>query len=400
MGRAAVVVLVIGLLAQSRAAFGDLPADLADVYAYPGRADYEVSEAAGGHGPVLEVSWQSWVFTGFPENDRARAFYFPPKGEGRKPAIVVLHMLGTKHADDERALCQYLADRGIGAMLLVLPFHMMRAPAGTKSGDLMYGRKMRHMVQAFRQAVVDARTAVDWLETRREVDPGKLGIVGISLGAVISPIALAVEPRFSAGVLLLGGGDLRRISREGLSFLRLGWRPPRLTPEMQRQIRYIEPLEFAPHASGKKILMINARHDVLIPTKSAVALWEAFGRPRIIWLNTGHYGPRLDRERAYSVIESFLANSFGLRSEPLPPLKPPGIYLGIRWLGEGEGGLFAGLHLARIGSRGDVNVSFCGRGASFDLMVDVAPALAAGVTMYRRHGATKVSPTAALQFTF
>jgi len=377
----------------------DLFADLADAYAYPGPADYQVSEAAGRRGSFLEVSWQSWVFTGFPKNDRARAFYFAPKGEGRRPAIVLLHTLGSKYARDEQALCRYLADRGIGAMLLVLPFHMMRAPAGAESGDLMFGRRMRYTVEAFRQAVIDARTAADWLETRREVDPEKMGIVGISLGAIISPIALGVEPRFKVGVLVLGGGDLRRIIREGLGLLKFGRAASRAV-EVKRRVRYIEPLEFAPHASEKKILMINARDDLLIPKKSAEALWEAFGKPKIVWLDTGHYGVRLGKRSVYSAIESFLATSFGLRNEPLPAVRAPGVHFGIMWPSEGEARVFAGLHLRRIGSRGDLNVSLGNGGLSIDLVANVAPALVAGATMYRWHGDTKVSPMAGVQFTF
>jgi dienelactone hydrolase len=378
---------------------GSLPADLADAYAYPGRADYQASEARGRGGAFLEVSWQSWVFTGFPENDRARAFYFAPKGEGRRPAILLLHTLGTKYARDEQALCRHLAAHGIGAMLLVLPFHMRRAPAGTESGALMFGRRMRYTAQAFRQAVIDARTAADWLEMRPELDPERMGIVGISLGAVISPIALAVEPRFKVGVLVLGGGDLRRISREGLSVLKFGWKASSAA-ELERQIRYMEPLEFAPYASEKKIFMINARYDLLIPKKSAEALWEAFGKPKIVWLDTGHYGVRLGKRGVYSAVESFLATSFGLRSEPLPPVRVPGVHFGIAWAGEGQARVFAGLHLRRIGSRGDLNISLGNRGVSVDLVVNVAPALIAGATVYRWHGDTKVSPMAGLQFTF
>ena len=44
-----------------------------------------------------------------------------------------------------------------------------------------------------------AAKAVDWLEARPEVDPGRIGMTGISLGGHFAPRAVAYEPRFASG---------------------------------------------------------------------------------------------------------------------------------------------------------------------------------------------------------
>jgi dipeptidyl aminopeptidase/acylaminoacyl peptidase len=46
-----------------------------------------------------------------------------------------------------------------------------------------------------------ASRAVDWLQQRADVDAGRIGITGISLGGHFAPRAVAFEPRFAAGAV-------------------------------------------------------------------------------------------------------------------------------------------------------------------------------------------------------
>jgi dipeptidyl aminopeptidase/acylaminoacyl peptidase len=46
-----------------------------------------------------------------------------------------------------------------------------------------------------------ASRAVDWLQARREVDPLRIGMAGISLGGHFAPRAVAYEPRLAAGAV-------------------------------------------------------------------------------------------------------------------------------------------------------------------------------------------------------
>lgn len=65
-----------------------------------------------------------------------------------------------------------------------------------------------------------ASKVVDFLETRREVDPKRIGIAGISLGGYYAPRAVAFEPRFALGAVWganhnWGEVQRRRLAREG-----------------------------------------------------------------------------------------------------------------------------------------------------------------------------------------
>ena len=51
----------------------------------------------------------------------------------------------------------------------------------------------------------DIRRAIDYLETRRDIDAGRIAYYGVSMGAATGGIMTAVEPRFKASILLGGG---------------------------------------------------------------------------------------------------------------------------------------------------------------------------------------------------
>jgi len=52
----------------------------------------------------------------------------------------------------------------------------------------------------------------------------------------------------------------------------------------------IEPLNFASRIDPRRCLMINAGEDEVIPKVCTTALWQAAGRPTLLWLPCGHYG--------------------------------------------------------------------------------------------------------------
>ena len=65
-----------------------------------------------------------------------------------------------------------------------------------------------------------AGRVVDWLEKRDEVDPKRIGMMGVSLGGYYTPRAVAFELRFACGAVWGANHDWgemqrRRLNREG-----------------------------------------------------------------------------------------------------------------------------------------------------------------------------------------
>ncbi len=47
-------------------------------------------------------------------------------------------------------------------------------------------------------------------------------------------------------------------------------------------------MTYAERMRGRRILMLNASHDEVIPRSCTDALWESLGKPRIVWWDAGH----------------------------------------------------------------------------------------------------------------
>lgn len=94
--------------------------------------------------------------------------------------------------------------------------------------------------------VKDLQRAVDFVETRDDLDAERLAFVSISLGSAYAPIFLAVEPRFDVAVLIAGGFDeaLRRAAPQA-----------------------IQPWNYASRFSTP-VLMINGRGDLTSPLET------------------------------------------------------------------------------------------------------------------------------------
>jgi eukaryotic-like serine/threonine-protein kinase len=102
----------------------------------------------------------------------------------------------------------------------------------------------------------DLSVALDYLESRDDVDATKAGYLGFSRGATYNAIELAIEPRLKAAVLLSGGISLAEPIHP-----------------------MIDLVNYAPRI-GIPVLMINGRFDHIFPyTQSQKRLFDLLGTP-------------------------------------------------------------------------------------------------------------------------
>jgi dienelactone hydrolase len=123
------------------------------------------------------------------------------------------------------------------------------------------------------QMVKDLRRSLDYLETRPDIDSGKLAYYGMSWGAGLGAIIPAVEERFGASVLVAGG---------------LG-RPAR--PEAH-------PANYVSRVRAPT-LMLNGRYDGFYPVEtSSQPMFDLLGTSaedkRMILYDTDHIPPRAE----------------------------------------------------------------------------------------------------------
>ncbi len=211
--------------------------------------------------------------------------YYAPVGNGKRPVILVLPILGGSY-DLEKRFASFFAKRGLAAVIV----HRERLPRKLSSLD--------ELDAMLRQTVLDTRQAIDWIETRPEFDAGRIGVFGASMGGIKGALVTPLDQRVRAAVLGLAGGDLPYIlthtTEGGIARRRVELlKEQKLTlPELEVKLRTTitcDPNTFAGYVDPDKVLLVLAACDRVVPIKKGRELRERMGKPETIFLPTGHY---------------------------------------------------------------------------------------------------------------
>jgi alpha-beta hydrolase superfamily lysophospholipase len=132
-----------------------------------------------------------------------------PDAAARRPAVIVLHGTGDSK-EGMIPLLGELAGRGFLAVAIDGRYHgeresgpgdydaaILRAYRGGGSHPLLY------------DTAWDAMRLVDYLQTRSDVDPARIGMLGISKGGMETYLAAAVDPRIVVAVPVIAAQSFR-----------------------------------------------------------------------------------------------------------------------------------------------------------------------------------------------
>jgi dienelactone hydrolase len=230
-----------------------------------------------------------------------------------------------------RQFAKHLARNGIGAAAIVFPYHMDRRLPREPAGRRFIANDVRIATQAYRQATSDISTVATWLADQPTVDPRRIGVVGVSLGAILAHAAMGQDPRLKAGVAMLGAGDLKRLRQKSILFALVRRNPfTSGTTEAERMLRAVDPLTTAPDNQPRHVLMVEAARDDLVSPTAARELWLALGKPPIQWIDTNHFALALDVQGVFRTTTAYLRSEWGMRpaDAPIPRVHPPTITLG------------------------------------------------------------------------
>ena len=200
----------------------------------------------------------------------------PENGERPFPCVLILHSASGKK-EYMRNWMEVMAAAGYASLALDAHYHGERSHVGGYvNPKAMMAEGQWYRVRDFLvQTVIDYRRAMDYLETRGEIDSGRMAALGESMGGIINVPLSAVDTRIKTCVLVLAGAGIA----------------PYKSQEMERALAPVSPLNFVSHISPRPLLMQNGRFDKVIPPEMAKALYGAAGEPKHIdWYDIGH-GP-------------------------------------------------------------------------------------------------------------
>ncbi len=239
-----------------------------------------------------------------PESNRAVGWLY--SRDPRAPIVLVSH--GWAHRSrrgPEHSYVRRFLDAGFSVAFVSHPLHFDRTPAGTYSGELLVSGDVVLTVEGFRQAVADLCGTARWL---RAAGHPTIGVFGYSLGGYVAGLLAAVRDDW-AFVVLGGSGDslasaildtpIGRNVREDLAACGMLERQ-----RVERAWAVISPGRLQPRVSKDRILIVAGRYDRIMLPASVRRLHRAWDRPRIEWLDRGHY--------------SLLATTGGLLQRAIP----------------------------------------------------------------------------------
>jgi len=303
---------------------GEFPRTVRVVRTFDGKPfEYTIhSETRKARYTVYRLSYPSPVVTPVPQNNLVPAEYYLPRGarpgEPPRPAAICLHILNGNY-ELVHLTCSMLASRGIPAIMFKLPYYDER---GVPGGHDHIAADPKLFAGALSQAVLDVRRTYDVLASRPEVDPERIGVMGISLGAILAATSAGADLRIARVALILGGGNLRHVIRHAREARQLAEQidrfPAKERTAVLRAIDAVDPLRHAERlrerARQGRVLMINAAEDEVIPRSCTEQLARALGiAERVVWLEgLGHYTSMAELPRIMRTTIAFFA-------EDLPP---------------------------------------------------------------------------------
>ncbi|MBI1789957.1 MAG: alpha/beta hydrolase family protein [Acidobacteria bacterium] len=141
------------------------------------------------------LRFTSPVETPYPENNLVHGQWFPARKSSRQAVVVLPHF--NARAEQHAGLCRGLSLLGVSALRISLPYHDYRMPAELHRADYAVSANIARTIDATRQAVIDSRAVLDWLESEGY---DRLGIVGTSLGSCYAFLVSAHDERLKVNV--------------------------------------------------------------------------------------------------------------------------------------------------------------------------------------------------------
>jgi dienelactone hydrolase len=287
-------------------------------------AKLKAMAAAGKLKPALFLRFTSPVRTPYPENDLVNARWYPaPKG---KQAIIVMPQWNAD-AFSHNALCSLFNRFGISALRLSKPYHDIRRPAELERSDYAVSSNIGRTISALRQAVVDIRCCLDWLEAQGYE---QFGILGTSLGSCYAFIASAHDARLQVNAFNHASMAFGDVVWTGQStrHIRKAFEDTGMTQERLHKLwSAISPVSYMEcfAALPKKVLVVHAMYDLTFLREYSLEVLRSFSDLGVDFVSKvlpcGHY---TTGETPFKFMDGWYLGSFvykafrELADSPLP----------------------------------------------------------------------------------
>lgn len=254
------------------------------------------------------LRFTSPVHTPYPENNLANARWFPAKGN----SAVVLLPHWNSDALHYNALARIFNRLGISVLRLSMPYHDIRRPAEIRRADYAVSANIGRTMDACRQAVVDLRCCLDWLQQQGYE---RLGTVGTSLGSCYAFLAAAHDSRIQVAAFNHASTYVADVVWHGQStrHIRQGLEPQMDIDRLRELWKAVSPMSYFEQFARwpRKSLIVYAKYDLTFLPEFSKQVVAEFKRHNLDYkvavLPCGHYSMG---ETPYKYMDGWALASF------------------------------------------------------------------------------------------
>jgi len=228
-----------------------------------------------------------------PYGGTALAGYLRVPPAGRPPAVVVM-VPGLDSVKEElQATADYFLQRGLATLAI----------DGPGQGEAEYRLPIEPAYERVAAAVAD------FLDGRDDVDPGRMGLMGVSLGGYYAARCAAYEPRLRAAVALAGPYrfDLDWDTRPPQSRATFQQRSGASSPEEAKQRAAALTLEQAAPRITIPLLVVHGQRDRLVLPQQAERLAAEAPGAELVMYPRGNHGVTNQAYECRSMMADWLA---------------------------------------------------------------------------------------------
>ena len=285
-------------------------------------AEWKRKAAAGELEAVPFLRFTSPVSTPYPENDEVNARWFPASAEqeekfrklGKPRQAMIVMPQWNADAFSHNALCEIFNRFGISCLRLSKPYHDTRRPAELERSDYAVSSNIGRTISACRQAVVDIRSCLDWLETEGYE---QFGVLGTSLGSCYAFIAAAHDERLQVCAFNHASTQFGDVVWTGQStrHVREAFEQAGLTQETVRQLfRGVSPMSYMERfaaAPERQTLVVHAKYDLTFLEEFSLDVLKNFNHHAVEYVSKvlpcGHY---TTGETPYKYMDAWYLSKF------------------------------------------------------------------------------------------
>lgn len=241
-------------------------------------------------------------------NKTAYLRWFRREGATRRALLLYVHgwLEPGPLLEEATLLRKFRGELDVDVAHVQLPFHGRRNPRGALfHGEFFWSADLVRSVEAVRQAISDVRHAVAYFRSQGYTE---IGVTGISLGGSLTMLLACLEPLPDYVVPMIAHLDLASAVETAPILWRMKSDLDRFGVDAGRRAEIFSRIgigSILPKLAPERQLWVAGRDDVYLSAGVVERQWDAWGRPPILWIDTGHMtfplalGTIVDRMHAF-----------------------------------------------------------------------------------------------------